>query len=139
MILTKRSRKIFLLLTVITIVSLAALYSAAAYLPLKVQDQADFKGYEFNVEFSASPNPFDEYTVISIFVDEPLRGSIVISDDDGNVVNNLFNGSLKNGFNNIYWYGQNDEGLQLPRGRYSCELIVDQLRYTSRTIILILK
>ena len=89
------------------------------------------------LDFSASPNPFDAQTFISINSAEPFTVNLVVKDRYGEVVRDLFGGELKVGHNIFPWDGTDDNGIRLAPDKYTCELTMG--RFTSRTIILILK
>lgn len=130
------STKILVLLLLAATTGLVALYSQN--LNLVARNEVRLKGSEIEVDLSASPNPFDTFTVITATVPESLRGSVIISDQNHNVVNELYNGEFVEGKNNFTWDGKDFAGDQLSPGRYICEVTLGT-RYTSRTIILILK
>ena len=129
--------KVFFLLVVLVMFNLTLAYTSDISVPEEDPDNS----FEFlidNLRFTASPNPFEDYTVITTFVSESIRATITIKDRNGNTLNNLYNGSLKQGSNQVVWYGVDDAGIPLDPDSYICELGLEN-RYTSRTIILILK
>ncbi|MCB5230682.1 MAG: FlgD immunoglobulin-like domain containing protein [Candidatus Cloacimonas sp.] len=88
--------------------------------------------------FYATPNPFDDFTIITVQVSSAMEGSIVIKDLEGNVKRELFDGVFLPGTNNFVWDGTDERGVPLKPGKYIAELFNKQ-NYTSKTIILILK
>ncbi len=133
----KSSRYVLLLLILVAATSMAAFYAGRVFKP----EQPNENEYVYNekeVELTANPNPFKDYTVITVYSEYDFRGSLEIKDRDQNTVNYLYSGTFKQGDNQITWDGTNESGLPLEPGEYICELILGS-RYTSRTIILILK
>jgi hypothetical protein len=134
----RASRNIFLLLILLATTSLIALNTGSIITAGEPTDGDNLRFTEMEFDMSANPNPFDEFTIISVTLMESTQGSMIIKDRNNNIVNNLYSGTFKNGVNEVTWNGFNDFGLRLPPGRYLCELHLGD-RYTSRTIILILK
>jgi hypothetical protein len=127
----------FLLLIIAATSLMASSQIATSQLNMKSTDNLRDLG-ELDIEFTADPNPFDFFTVLTVFTAFEGMGSITVRDKYNNIVNNLYNGTFKRGYNNIVWNGTDNSGQNLPAGYYNCELILGN-RYTSRTIILILK
>jgi hypothetical protein len=93
--------------------------------------------YQYELDLSANPNPFDDYTFITVATAEDISGSLIIKNQQGEIVKELYQGGFKAGNNVFVWDGTDDMGSSLSPDRYLCELTVG--RFTSRTIILILK
>ncbi len=91
-----------------------------------------------DIQFFATPNPFETFTVISAVVENDFPGTIIVKDRRGRIVKTIFDGEIKEGLNEYQWDGTNDDGKPLSPNKYLCELTLGT-RYTSRTIILILK
>jgi len=127
----------FLLLLLAVTSLIASSHVASSQIDLNSSNSLRESG-KFDVSFIADPNPFDALTVLTVFTTEDGIGSIIVRDKYDNIVNNLYSGMFKRGYNNIVWDGTDNSGLNLPVGHYTCELIFGN-RYTSRTIILILK
>ncbi len=92
---------------------------------------------QYELDLSANPNPFKDYTFITVATSEDISGSLIIKNQQGEIVKELFHGGFKVGDNVFVWDGTNDNGSYLAPDRYVCELTMG--RFTSRTIILILK
>ncbi|MBW6516211.1 MAG: hypothetical protein K0B81_06320 [Candidatus Cloacimonetes bacterium] len=129
--------KVFLLLILVILTGSITANTDDICIP-EVDDTNNIEFFIDNLRFTASPNPFEDYTVLTVYVSESIRGSITIKDRLGNTVNNLYSGLFKLGDNYIMWNGADDYGFSLDAGSYLCELHFED-RYTSRTIILILK
>lgn len=87
--------------------------------------------------FTANPNPFKDFTVITVKFDETVQGSLVIEDSNGRHVKELFNGFF-HGTMDFTWDATDEKGKPVNLGTYYCNLNTGN-SYTSRTIILILK
>ncbi len=133
------SRILFLLLVLVAFSGLMAADTIETLSITKLQSKFlnnDLSNIECNL--SADPNPFDYFTIITTEVAESVSGTITIKDRYGSVVKDLYSGFFKQGDNRVVWYGDDNEGISLSPGSYQCELVLGG-RYTSRTIILILK
>jgi len=125
--------KLMILAIIITATSLPAAVNNFTY--------QSFNSNQFrsinDIDFFANPNPFEDFTVITVSVFTPTSGSLVIENCSGKVVKELHNGWF-NGTMDFVWEGTDSDGNQLAPGFYNCKLTTGN-RYTSRTIILILK
>lgn len=92
----------------------------------------------FDYSFYATPNPFEDFTIITVNASEPIDASITIKDLEGNPLRLLFEGTFQTGINNFIWDGTDEHGERLKKGKYVAELF-NKKNYTSKTIILILK
>lgn len=138
MIFRRVTNKIFLALLLLALTGMMTLHSSDLILPSQFLTDSRTDSLELDLRFTANPNPFDEFTMISVYLGASNRGEIIIRDRFHNVVNNLYSGDFKQGLTQIMWFGTDNHGNQLNPGNYQCELVLEG-RYTSRTIILILK
>ncbi|MCD4651145.1 MAG: T9SS type A sorting domain-containing protein [Candidatus Cloacimonetes bacterium] len=85
-----------------------------------------------------NPNPFETVTTISVTLQQQAFYQVDITDAQGHVLNNLFNGTPPAGTNNYSWDGTTDDGTMLPPGKYVVD-VHGTLNFTSVKRIIILK
>jgi hypothetical protein len=68
------------------------------------------------------PNPFMDYTVLTIGLEENSEVLIKIADQQGRCVNALFKGMLDKGVHRFEWNGNDVNGHPVPSGLYSISL-----------------
>lgn len=128
--------KLVILAVIITSTSLVAFFKS--YSPNGVIANR-FSNSDNNV-MTANPNPFKDFTVITVNFDDPIQGSLIIEDSDGRFIAEIHRGFF-DGTMDFVWDGTDGHGKRLPKGTYHAHLNTNNQgnRYTSRTIILILK
>jgi hypothetical protein len=96
-------------------------------------------GYRSSIvtSFYATPNPFEDFTVITLVFDRHETGSLIIEDSKGGLVKELYRG-LFSGEMDFIWDATDEKENRVENGAYYCRLNTGN-QYTSRTIILILK
>lgn len=128
--------KLIILAVIIASTSLVAFFKT--YSPDGVIPSRFRSSNELNM--TANPNPFKDFTVITVNFDSPTQGSLVIENPSGGHIIELHRGFF-DGSMVFIWDGTDEQGKRLPKGSYNLNLNVSNQgnRYTSRTIILILK
>jgi len=87
--------------------------------------------------FDISPNPMEDYTVISVGFDRMVDVNIYVEDFNGTIVRTLFSGRSNKEIT-LNWNRVADDGSYVPNGTY--RVVVSYLgRYTSTKKTLILK
>jgi len=86
--------------------------------------------------FEIYPNPMDRYTQITVSVERPVEMQITIQDLRGEVVKDLYGGTVEKDVV-LYWNRQANDGSFAPAGEYNVVLSFNG-RYTSvkKTLIL---
>jgi hypothetical protein len=107
----------------------AMLFISATLLAISVAGQ--MRGFDI------SPNPMDDYTVISLEFEQALSASVSIEDRYGNVVCNLYNGIVDKSIQ-LPWERVDNFGNYVPSGKYWV-VVSYASRFTSTKKTLILK
>ncbi len=98
----------------------------------------ELKGERALFGLNISPNPFEFETTITVYSERPSFILVMINNDQNELVKTIYCGDLSAGHHQFGWNGSNDEGEQLPSGKYTCE-VTDQSKFTSVKKIIILK
>lgn len=87
--------------------------------------------------FTVSPNPMEDYTVISMIFDHYVDVNVYIQELDGTVIRTLFSGRANKEML-LEWNRLSNDGEYVPDGTYVVAVNY-QSRYTSTKKTLILK
>jgi len=100
--------------------------------------QTDTTGEPLNSGCSIScfPNPFSDYTTMSVRVSESGRYKIEIFNVRGQLVSILTDQIIEAGEYYIDWYGTSQQNAQLPGGVYIVRLLGEKQRNSTKVIIL---
>jgi len=84
---------------------------------------------------SVYPNPSADQVTISIGIDRPIEGQLMIFDLAGKMVKSLYEGTFTAGSHQYIWDGTNT-GSQRIAGTYICRLVAGNTNLTARIILL---
>ncbi|MCF8388897.1 MAG: choice-of-anchor D domain-containing protein [Bacteroidales bacterium] len=85
--------------------------------------------------FDVNPNPFHEQTTLIFNLEERTRLKIDVYSLNGNIVNNLFEGSFPAGKHQLEWDGTDKEGNKLLPGFYMIRASIGNAETTSKVAI----
>lgn len=85
---------------------------------------------ENKIKLKIAPNPFTDKVSIDVNMPQDEELQITIYDLRGIVINNLYSGVMKKGFNEIIWDGTNNNGQQMKRGVYVIKLLSGKKIFT---------
>ena len=90
-----------------------------------------------NLQLTNYPNPFNPSTTIRFNLPNKSIASLKIYNLKGQLVRNLFKGSLKSGNHNLAWNGDDNKGKKVSSGIYLYKLTTDDgLAQTNRMVLL---
>jgi len=90
-------------------------------------------GFELHGNY---PNPFNPITGIHFSLDAYDQLDIMIFDVQGNLVKNLFSGTLPSGRHSINWDGKNETGISLSSGIYFYRLTSGSKNITKKMMLI---
>jgi hypothetical protein len=82
------------------------------------------------------PNPFQESTNITYYLEKQAKVELNIFDINGNLINSLVNQNQEMGEYSIKWNCTNDEGIKISSGLYYYQIKVDNTVITKQAIII---
>lgn len=81
------------------------------------------------------PNPFKENVTIRYGLLDTAEINMKIYDAKGSLVRILLTGTKNPGHNTIAWDGKDDHGNDLPNGTYFCKLVIGNVNYKSKIVV----
>ncbi|RKZ30758.1 hypothetical protein DRQ33_07640 [bacterium] len=90
---------------------------------------------EFHI--STYPSPFNSQLFISINIPNDDNVTINIYDISGNLIRNIYSGSISMGMHHFKWNGENNRGKTMPNGIYFIR--VDSFRITAQSRVILMK
>ncbi len=100
-----------------------------ADIPIGVIDKTQF--------IASYPNPFNPATTLSFSISEANLVSILIYNQKGQLVNDLFNDYLSKGTYEVVWNGRNNDNIPVASGLYFAVLKENNSNRDSRKLILL--
>ncbi|MGA2298355.1 MAG: FlgD immunoglobulin-like domain containing protein, partial [FCB group bacterium] len=85
--------------------------------PTKVDDNQNLTE-TLKIELNAYPNPFNGQININVLSSKSSSYNVRIFDINGNLVKQLYSGTLNAGINQFEWDGKSIDGNELPNGIY---------------------
>jgi hypothetical protein len=104
-------------------------------------DQVSVPSYAQNIPtefilYQNYPNPFNPSTKISISIPYSSRVKLVVYNILGNVVKEIYLGSLEGGPHEFTWNGKDEKGNIQPSGIYLYSLISDNINLKRKMLLI---